>query len=165
MLPWDYGNREAFSYLGHLPHDGGNLMILVLAAFLILCCVALAVGSEFGRRRRRREEAEGESPAEPALGRHLDRWLVVAVMVLVPVVWVVAYLVGGFSSILKEIYSPKGYLPLHKTDLPGTAVPVPLHQFGLGVLMFLGPIVFAYDLYFVSSWLYRRFHRPADSGI
>lgn len=148
-----------------MPHDGGNLTILVLAIFLILCCVALAVGSEFGRRRRRREEAEGESEAQPAFGRHLDRWLVVAVMVLVPVAWVVAYLLGGFSSILREISSPKGYLPLHKTDLPGTAIPVPLHQFGLGILMVLGPVVFAYDLYFAFKWLHGRLRGPPDPGV
>ncbi len=138
-------------------------MIVVLMIFLILCCVALAIGSELGRRRRRREEEEGESPAEPAFGSHLDRWLVLAVMILVPVSWMAAYLMGGFSSILKEIGSPKGYLPLHKTDLPGTAMPVPLHQFGLGILLVLGPVVFAYDLYVISRWFYRSLRRFGDS--
>jgi hypothetical protein len=125
-------------------------VILVLVAFLLLCCLAVIIGGKLGRRRK--EQAAHATP--PGVG--MDGWLMGAVMVVVPAVWILALSLGWFSSVFRAMRSPMG-VPRITQLTSSSATPVPLHIFGLGALLILGPLVIAYDLYFVSRRIYRKF--------
>ena len=83
-------------------------------------------------------------------------WIIRGIQVGIPTLWILTLVLGGFSTVIDEISAPAGGLPYHKTELPGTALPIPLSLFALGFFLLLGPAIMVWDAYILLSWLSKR---------
>jgi hypothetical protein len=124
-------------------------MTPLLTVIILLLCIVLVIINEMFKRRKGEEHVVKQGTR----GSNGGTWLARALLIAVPLLWLLTLSFGGFDFIFDIISTPTGHIPGQTT---GDVVPVPLHQFAIGGFLVLGLAVIAIDSYIFLRYLKRR---------